>query len=84
MSKPLPPFTNLANSFRIGEYQHYKGNRYRVLAIAWNSTTDALVEMVVYQGLYEGNPVFVQPLKDFVIDVEVAGEKQPRFKFLGL
>ena len=69
-------------NFRTGVYQHYKGNKYLVLALAKHSET--LEELVVYVSLYE-NPesqVWVRPAKMFFEDIEVDAKKVPRFNFL--
>lgn len=68
---------------KLGRYQHYKGNFYRVIGIAKHSET--LEELVVYEALYE-NPdgkLWVRPLKMFLEKVEINGKKVPRFKFVG-
>ena len=36
---------------RLGEYEHFKGKRYRVLSVARHSET--LEEFVVYEALYK-------------------------------
>ena len=74
MSKP---------KLQLGVYQHYKGNRYLVLAEAKHSET--LEPMVVYVSLYENNEsqVWVRPLSMFLGTVEVDGTTQPRFKYVG-
>jgi len=62
-----------------GKYQHYKGNFYRVLGVAKHSET--LEELVVYETLY-ANPhgkLWVRPLKMFLEEVVMKGEKIPRF-----
>jgi len=64
-------------------YQHYKGNRYRVLYLAKHSET--IEDMIVYEALYE-NPlakIWVRPLAMFLEDVEVNGTMVPRFTFVG-
>lgn len=68
---------------KLGVYQHYKGNRYLVLAEAKHS--DTLEPLVVYVSLYENNEsqVWVRPTSMFLGNVEVDGHKQPRFKYLG-
>ncbi len=66
-----------------GIYQHYKGNKYLVLAIAKHSET--LEDLVVYVSLYD-NPtaqVWVRPLAMFAEDVDIEGKKVPRFKRVG-
>ncbi|MBI2798617.1 DUF1653 domain-containing protein [Candidatus Saccharibacteria bacterium] len=62
-----------------GIYQHYKGNKYLVLANAKHSET--LEEMVAYVSLYENkeSQVWVRPAKMFAESVEWEGKSQPRF-----
>jgi hypothetical protein len=61
-----------------GTYQHYKGHKYKVIGIAKHSET--LEEVVVYQGLYDDNPLWVRPINMFSEDVNVDGVSIPRFK----
>lgn len=70
---------------KLGLYKHYKGNVYRVLALARHSET--LEEVVVYEGLYDSpefgrNPIFVRPKKMFCESVVVDGKEIPRFEFV--
>lgn len=67
-------------SLQTGIYQHYKGQQYRVFAVAQHSETEEL--MVVYQALYGAFGLWVRPLTMFVEQVEVAGQLQPRFTLL--
>lgn len=67
-------------SIQTGIYQHYKGQQYRVFAVAQHSETEEL--MVVYQALYGAFGLWVRPLTMFVEQVEVAGQMQPRFALL--
>jgi hypothetical protein len=63
-------------------YQHFKGRKYKVIGIARHSET--LEEMVIYEALYE-NPrgkIWVRPLEMFLEEVEVNGNKVPRFKLI--
>lgn len=64
----------------LGIYQHYKGNKYLVLGIAKHSET--LEDLVVYCTLYENekSALWVRPLKMFLEDVVVDGQKVARFK----
>lgn len=68
--------------FKPGIYQHYKGNKYIALGVAKHSET--LEELVVYITLYdnEQSKIWVRPLKMFMEEVEINGQKTPRFKFL--
>jgi hypothetical protein len=63
-------------------YQHFRGRKYKVIGIARHSET--LEEMVIYEALYE-NPrgkIWVRPLEMFLEEVEVNGNKVPRFKLI--
>lgn len=63
-----------------GVYQHFKGNKYKVLCIAKHSET--LEEMVVYQALYGAGDIWVRPTNMFLEDVEKDGKIIKRFKFV--
>ncbi len=67
---------------KIGIYEHYKGNRYRVIGIAKHSET--LEDLVVYESLYENrvSKLWVRPLSMFLGEVKVDGKEIPRFKYL--
>lgn len=76
-----PPFSFLAKTLVVnGLYEHYKGGRYRVLALARHSET--LEELVVYQALYGEEGIWVRPLAMFLENVIINGQSQPRFKLL--
>lgn len=45
-----------ANKLKIGEYEHYKGNRYKVLGVVNHSET--LEELVIYQKLYDDGGIW--------------------------
>lgn len=66
---------------KIGStYEHYKGKKYRIIALARHSET--LEEMVVYECLYD-NPqgkIWVRPRKMFEEKVNVEGKVKERFK----
>jgi hypothetical protein len=66
---------------KTGEiYHHYKSpdKHYKIIGIAFHTETEE--DMVVYQPLYETeHRLFVRPLKMFMEEVEVNGEKKPRF-----
>lgn len=63
-----------------GIYEHYKGNKYEFLGIANHSET--LEKMVVYKALYGDGEIWVRPLKMWHEEVEINGEKVPRFKLI--
>ncbi len=56
-----------------GVYRHFKGNLYRVEALARDSETGE--EMVVYRALYGEGGLWVRPLAMFLSPVD--GEKYP-------
>lgn len=64
-----------------GEYEHFKGNRYRVVGVAKHSET--MEDMVVYQKLYGDGGLWVRPLAMFVEAVERDGKTFPRFRYCG-
>ncbi len=66
-----------------GLYEHYKGEKYRVIEVAKHSET--LEDMVVYEALYENeiSKLWVRPLAMFLEEVEIDGKKMPRFRYLG-
>ena len=65
---------------RLGIYQHFKGNYYKVIGIAKHSET--LEEMVVYQALYGECGLWVRPVSMFDETVEVNGEIKKRFTYI--
>ncbi len=76
--KVLKEFSPEAKSLQLNTtYEHYKGMRYQVLAIARHSET--LEELVVYQALYGERGVWVRPVTMFLEQVLVNGELTPRF-----
>lgn len=64
-----------------GLYRHFKGNLYRVLAVARHSETEE--RMVVYHP--EGNPesLWVRPEGMFAEEVEAPEGRRPRFARVG-
>lgn len=67
-------------SVKIGIYEHYKGKKYRVLGVGQHSETED--SYVVYQTLYGDFGLWLRPLEMFTEEVEVDGQKRPRFKFV--
>lgn len=70
---------------KLGIYQHYKGNNYRIIGIARHS--DTMEDIVVYQWLYNSpefwpNPLRVKEKKLFEQTVEIDWKQVPRFTFL--
>lgn len=68
-------------TIRTGLYRHFKGNLYRVQALARHSET--LEDYVVYQALYGERGLWVRPAAMFAETVERDGRVLPRFEFLG-
>lgn len=67
---------------KLGKYQHYKGNFYKVIGVAKHSET--LEDLVVYETLYD-NPeskLWARPLKMFTENIVVNGKEIPRLKFI--
>ena len=68
-------------SLKIGAiYKHFKGTKIRVTGEALHSETKELV--VVYTHL-EDNKNWVRPKEMFLEEVELKGQKVPRFEYLG-
>ncbi len=63
-----------------GIYRHYKGNNYKLLAIAKHSET--LEEMAVYQALYGEMGIWVRPLVMFNEMIEKDGRLIRRFQLI--
>ncbi len=52
-----------------------------MIGIAKDSET--LEELVVYQALYDNHDLWVRPIKMFTEEVQVNGNKTPRFEYIG-
>lgn len=59
-------------------YRHFKGNHYKIIAIAKNSETLEL--LVVYQALYDEGQVWVRPYDMFFETIERDGKTFKRFE----
>lgn len=71
---------------KLGKYQHYKGNFYKVIGVARHSET--LEELVAYQALYDHkkygrNSLWVRPKKMFMENITKDGKEMLRFKYVG-
>lgn len=64
-----------------GKYRHFKGNEYRVLALAKHSET--LEPMVVYQALYGERGIWVRPACMWNEEIERDGKRFLRFTYIG-
>lgn len=77
----FPEFSDKAKNFRVGVYEHYKGNQYRALQVVCHH--ENFEEWVVYLALYDDGRCFIRPLQEFLEDVEVNGVKRARFQYIG-
>ena len=73
----LPPLPTIA----LGRYLHYKNLPYEVIGVARHSET--LAPLVVYRPLYGEGALWVRPFDMFTEDVEVDGQRRPRFAYQG-
>lgn len=64
-----------------GRYRHFKGGEYIVEGLVRHSETEEL--MVLYRPDYGERGLWVRPLNLFVDEVEVGGERVPRFARVG-
>lgn len=64
-----------------GIYQHFKGNRYELLALATHSET--MEPMVVYRALYGQRGLWVRPAAMWSQFVDREDYHGPRFRYLG-
>ncbi len=67
--------------FKLGRYQHFKGNYYQVLHLAKHSETEEL--LVVYQPEYGAREIFVRPLAMFDEEIVREGKTLKRFQYIG-
>lgn len=68
------------DTLQLGAYQHYKGNKYTVIAVATHTETEE--PMVVYRAQYGDEYVWVRPLAMFRETVVIEGVEQPRFTYI--
>lgn len=66
---------------QTGVYEHYKGNRYKVIDIARHSETEEL--LVLYRPMYGDESLWVRPFEMFFEKVEVDGILKQRFSYIG-
>ncbi|GAA5137032.1 DUF1653 domain-containing protein [Thalassotalea piscium] len=64
--------------FKLGRYQHFKGNYYQVLHLARDSETEEF--FVVYQPEYGDREIWIRPLTMFTEKITRDGKKFQRFK----
>lgn len=73
----------MVEDFQPGLYQHYKGQQYLALCLARDDETEDV--LVVYTRLYArpGLPTSVRRLQVWNEEVEVDGQRVPRFTYVG-
>ena len=64
----------------LGRYRHYKGGEYEVLGVARHSETHEA--LVVYRPLCNDTGWWVRPHAMFFEDVDIDGERRPRFEMI--
>ncbi|MBI2013669.1 MAG: DUF1653 domain-containing protein [Candidatus Colwellbacteria bacterium] len=80
-NKPLPPLSGKAKQIKVGGvYEHFKGDNYRVIGVGRDS--EDLHEVVIYQGEYEGKPIFVRAVEMFLDNVQKPDYQGPRFQLI--
>ncbi len=69
------------DELKPGVYRHFKGNDYRLIAVARHSETEE--PMVVYQALYGEGGLWVRPASMWNEIIERDGVKMTRFRYIG-
>ncbi len=67
-------------SLQKGIYQHYKGGRYELIALAIHSET--LEKMVVYKALYGEQTMWVRPASMWEEEIVLDGKRVKRFTLI--
>lgn len=65
-----------------GQYRHYKGNEYEIIAIGLHTETEE--KMVVYRDLHHPEKVWIRPYDMFIETVEIDGKTIPRFAHMNM
>lgn len=74
---PLPPLPVI----QTGLYRHYKNLPYEVIGVVRHSET--CEPLVLYRPLYGEGAMWVRPFAMFVEDVDLGGQRVPRFRYEG-
>ncbi len=75
-NKEIDIITILEDKNKATTFHHFKGNDYKIITIGKDS--DNLKEVVIYQGLYDNNPVWIREYNDFFSEVD--RNKYPNIK----
>jgi hypothetical protein len=65
----------------LGRYRHHKGGEYEVLGVSRHSETHEV--LVVYRPLHIDTGWWVRPHAMFFEDVDIDGQRRPRFEMIG-
>ena len=63
-----------------GIYKHFKVNKHEVIDVARHSENHEC--LVIYRPLYGDSGLWARPLDMFTEEVEVEGQKRPRFEYI--
>ena len=67
----------MERTIKVGKlYQHFKGNKYKVIATAMHTETNE--KLVVYQSVDDNTKVYARPIEMFISEVD--HEKYPNVK----
>lgn len=81
MSRPaIPPLSPEAQKIKLGIYEHYKGGKYEVLAVARDS--EDMQEYVVYRTQFPPHDTWIRPVDEFCEVIELQGKIVPRFRLI--
>ncbi|MBI3984160.1 DUF1653 domain-containing protein [Candidatus Microgenomates bacterium] len=78
MIDDIPEWSEAATGVKAGPYVHFRGNEYYVEGVARHS--ESMAEYVVYRALFGDGERWIRPLAQFLEEVEVDGQKLPRFR----
>ncbi|MBU2264197.1 nucleotide exchange factor GrpE [Patescibacteria group bacterium] len=70
----------MAEEIKQGIYRHYRGGKYSILYLGYNSENKE--EVVVYQSTADGK-IWVRLKKNFLSQIEIDGKKINRFEYVG-
>ncbi|MDE1970827.1 MAG: DUF1653 domain-containing protein [Patescibacteria group bacterium] len=76
----MQPLSHEAEGVKRGVYEHFRGNRYRVLGVGRHSET--LEEVVFYEALCGEKSLWARPVSSFVDEVTHNELRVPRFRYV--